>query len=67
MGPYAAQRILLHDVRGIVDSAFDMSCDIGVNDDSSDDVDDVGPASTWPLIELIGSRHDLLHTRIFNS
>ncbi|TIB65341.1 hypothetical protein E3P77_02722 [Wallemia ichthyophaga] len=77
LGPYAAQKILLHDARDIVDSAFHRCCHVRVgNLDSvggdyvydTDDADDhIGPATTWPLIELIGSRHDLLHTRIFNS
>lgn len=26
-----------------------------------------GPANTWPLGEIVAARHDLLHSRIFNS
>jgi len=29
--------------------------------------DDAGPAMTWPLGELLMGRHDMQHTRIFNS
>jgi urease accessory protein len=25
------------------------------------------PATTWPLGEILSARHDLLHSRIFNS
>jgi urease accessory protein len=25
------------------------------------------PATTWPLGEILGARHDLQHSRIFNS
>lgn len=26
-----------------------------------------GPATTWPLGEILAARHDLQHSRIFNS
>ena len=26
-----------------------------------------GASGTWPLGEIIGARHDLLHSKIFNS
>ena len=69
LGPYAAQKLLMYDVKSIVDDAFDRERNIGCNLDNNEDVedDDIGPATTWPLIELLSSRHDLLHTRIFNS
>ena len=28
---------------------------------------ELGPATTWPLGELLMSRHDMQHSRIFNS
>jgi len=28
---------------------------------------DYGPANTWPLGEILVGRHDLQHSRIFNS
>jgi len=70
IGPYASQQLLLHIVRPIVDVEFDkvkgirthsseeMTSDEGVFD---------GPATTWPLGEILASRHDLQHSRIFNS
>lgn len=67
VGPYAAQKVLLHDVRQLVEVAFEAHKLANVDDDEGDDVDDIGPATTWPLIELLSSRHDMLHTRIFNS
>ena len=61
----------MYDVKSIVDDAFDRERNVGCNHDNSEDIedddDDIGPATTWPLIELLSSRHDLLHTRIFNS
>lgn len=67
VGPYAAQKVLLHDVRQLVEAAFETHKLANVDDDEGDDVEDIGPATTWPLIELLSSRHDMLHTRIFNS
>ena len=70
LGPYAAQKVLMYDVKSIVDDAFDRERNVGCNFDNNEDTeddDDIGPATTWPLIELLNSRHDLLHTRIFNS
>ncbi|KAG9011809.1 hypothetical protein FRB94_007535 [Tulasnella sp. JGI-2019a] len=32
-----------------------------------EDADENGPASTWPLGEILAGRHDLQHSRIFNS
>lgn len=74
IGPYAAQQILLHSVKGIVDSC--MSCKViktGLRWDNPDsDVQDIAEseecvASTWPLGEILAARHDLQHSRIFNS
>jgi len=28
---------------------------------------ELGPATTWPLGELLTARHDMQHSRIFNS
>ena len=37
--------------------------------DSSEVFDETvqGPANTWPLGEILAGRHDLQHSRIFNS
>ncbi|KAJ3732894.1 hypothetical protein DFJ43DRAFT_1179346 [Lentinula guzmanii] len=41
----------------------------GTESDQPDGVDDKsrGPANTWPLGEILAARHDLQHSRIFNS
>ncbi|KAI0727343.1 UreF-domain-containing protein [Fomitopsis betulina] len=72
IGPYAAQQLLLHTVKPIVEveSRRCQHLHTPLNgDNSGDQVDDVthGPAVTWPLGEILASRHDLQHSRIFNS
>lgn len=71
LGPYAAQQILLHTIRLIVTAETSRCEDLRTGilfsgDSSSDDIDD-GPATTWPLGEILAARHDLQHSRIFNS
>ncbi|KAF9649364.1 hypothetical protein BDM02DRAFT_1874738 [Thelephora ganbajun] len=70
IGPYASQQLLLHIVRPIVDVEFDNVKGIqtysGEEITSDEDVLN-GPATTWPLGEILASRHDLQHSRIFNS
>ncbi|KAI9434451.1 hypothetical protein H4582DRAFT_1818617 [Lactarius indigo] len=73
VGPYAAQQLLLHAVRHVVDDALRSTahlisgalCDEEV--DSGERADERLPATTWPLGEILAARHDLLHSRIFNS
>ncbi|KAI0941345.1 hypothetical protein AcW1_004915 [Taiwanofungus camphoratus] len=78
LGPYAAQQLLLHAVRPLVEAEaarchhlrtgyFKMS--EPANAQSADDFDETinGPAVTWPLGEILATRHDLQHSRIFNS
>ncbi|TRM68218.1 UreF-domain-containing protein [Schizophyllum amplum] len=83
VGPYAAQRLLLHAVRPIVETEVERwmervrmeskggedasvvqtcACD-SVAADALED----GPLNTWPLGEILAARHDLQHSRIFNS
>ncbi|KAF8338742.1 uncharacterized protein EI90DRAFT_2990680 [Cantharellus anzutake] len=38
-----------------------------VSDSEVDDECEIGPAMTWPLGEILATRHDLQHSRIFNS
>lgn len=69
IGPYASQQLLLHVVRPIVDVEFDnvkgiRTCLDGI---TRDEGVLTGPATTWPLGEILASRHDLQHSRIFNS
>ncbi|EPQ59174.1 hypothetical protein GLOTRDRAFT_70374 [Gloeophyllum trabeum ATCC 11539] len=73
LGPYAAQQLLLHAVRPLVQAeannckALRTGCiDPSPNDFNFDDTVH-GPAVTWPLGEILAARHDLQHSRIFNS
>ncbi|KAF8306455.1 hypothetical protein DL93DRAFT_2088573, partial [Clavulina sp. PMI_390] len=76
IGPYAAQQLLLHFVRPLVEAAVqeagtrairyasapeDYAGDL-LLDESIED----GPVVTWPLGEVIAARHDQQHSRIFN-
>ncbi|KAG8812726.1 hypothetical protein FRC17_001882 [Serendipita sp. 399] len=85
IGPYAAQQLLLHVIREMVEKEA-SKCSLlrsGVGEptrshralstpvQSEEDwarleADDL-PATTWPLGEIIAARHDLQHSRIFNS
>ncbi|KAI0321978.1 hypothetical protein OF83DRAFT_1050246 [Amylostereum chailletii] len=85
LGPYAAQQVLLHAVRPIVDTeaarCAHLTTGVLPNHDhlsegmseGKQDIPDAFkenknmPATTWPLGEILSSRHDLLHSRIFNS
>ncbi|KAI0722781.1 hypothetical protein C8Q76DRAFT_766917 [Earliella scabrosa] len=74
IGPYAAQQLLLHAVRPLVETEMSrckgLSTDsVGSTDreDASDEDIMQGPAMTWPLGEILAARHDLQHSRIFNS
>ncbi|KAF8477873.1 hypothetical protein JB92DRAFT_3134285 [Gautieria morchelliformis] len=77
IGPYAAQQLLLHAIRPLVQSqmaqcrhihtgvALGASTDDQMQATLATTVD--GPANTWPLGEILATRHDLQHSRIFNS
>ncbi|KAJ7094497.1 urease accessory protein UreF [Mycena belliarum] len=71
IGPYAAQQILLHVCGALVDAAVRKCARLrtGVLAEDGDGWDEVrdGPANTWPLGEILAARHDLQHSRIFNS
>ncbi|KAJ7167492.1 UreF-domain-containing protein [Mycena filopes] len=79
IGPYAAQQILLHIGGALVDAQLDKCARLrtGVlidpsenkneEDDRGWDETTDGPATTWPLGEILAARHDLQHSRIFNS
>ncbi|KAK0461735.1 uncharacterized protein EV420DRAFT_125511 [Desarmillaria tabescens] len=73
IGPYNAQQILLHAVRPLVaaEASQCRSLTTGIIphliDDSTFDETIQGPANTWPLGEILAARHDLQHSRIFNS
>ncbi|EIN10504.1 hypothetical protein PUNSTDRAFT_63702 [Punctularia strigosozonata HHB-11173 SS5] len=78
IGPYAAQQLLLHTIKPLVQQETQRCTDLrtGVmeiqsgtqpspSDRASVTVD--GPATTWPLGEILATRHDLQHSRVFNS
>ncbi|KAJ3516282.1 hypothetical protein NLJ89_g1220 [Agrocybe chaxingu] len=71
LGPYGAQQILLHAVRPLVVAETERCKHLrtGLLQGSNDGFDDTlsGPANTWPLGEILAGRHDLQHSRIFNS
>ncbi|OBZ70046.1 putative urease accessory protein UreF, partial [Grifola frondosa] len=71
IGPYAAQQLLLHAVRPLVEAETVKCRDLrtGYDATADSDLDKVtnGPATTWPLGEILAARHDLQHSRIFNS
>ena len=75
IGPYAAQQLLLHAVRPLVDAEMSrcknlvtglLPSDAHLTREEQDDPT-LGPAMTWPLGEILAARHDLQHSRIFNS
>ncbi len=71
LGPYGAQQILLHAVRPLVaaeaGSCRDLQTGLYVSPSKRFDETTLGPANTWPLGEILAGRHDLQHSRIFNS
>jgi len=68
IGPYSAQQLLLHSVKPLVEEEASKSKDMctGILGEMHWDADDL-PATTWPLGEILAVRHDLQHSRIFNS
>ncbi|KAG7097313.1 hypothetical protein E1B28_004674 [Marasmius oreades] len=70
LGPYNAQSVLLHTARPIISAAVAKSeaAHTGILVELDDEEqDEKGPATTWPLGEILATRHDLQHSRIFNS
>lgn len=68
IGPYAAQHILLHSVRPLIDRELEVHRNRTVSIGTSDeDILSAEPACTWPLGEILAARHDTQHSRIFNS
>ncbi|KAJ6515544.1 UreF-domain-containing protein [Mycena sanguinolenta] len=73
IGPYAAQQLLLHVVSAFVDEEMRkcvrLRTGVLLAKDGSTQWDETqdGPVNTWPLGEILAARHDLQHSRIFNS
>jgi len=69
LGPYAAQQLLLHTVKPMLCEAISSTAHL-VSGALKEDLElpaEQFPATTWPLGEILSARHDLLHSRIFNS
>jgi len=69
LGPYGAQQLLLHAVRPLIDREVSRCKHLHTelhNAELAEENFD-GPATTWPLGEILATRHDLQHSRIFNS
>lgn len=73
VGPYVSHRLLLHDVRPLVEESLLACRRLSLGGAASRDPvpitedDEDGPATTWPLGEILAARHDQLHSKIFNS
>jgi urease accessory protein len=74
LGPYAAQQLLLHAVKPLLDEALSSTAHLvsGTLREGEEEIHpelaaEQLPATTWPLGEILSTRHDLLHSRIFNS
>ncbi len=72
LGPYAAQQLLLHAVKPLLCEAISSTAHLvsgalkGEFHPERLPAEQL-PATTWPLGEILSARHDLLHSRIFNS
>ena len=72
LGPYSAQHLLLHTIRPLVEqevqacSSLRTGLKFPLREDAELNILD-GPAMTWPLGEILAGRHDLQHSRVFNS
>jgi len=71
LGPYAAQQLLLHAVKPLLCEAISSTTHL-VSGALKEEIypelpTEQLPATTWPLGEILSARHDLLHSRIFNS
>jgi urease accessory protein len=77
IGPYNAQTLLLHTVPPIIDAELayylkelwegDVTISLRQLGADEEEEDDVGPAGVWPLGDLLQSRHDWMHSRMFNT
>ncbi|KNZ77217.1 hypothetical protein J132_06212 [Termitomyces sp. J132] len=73
IGPYLAQQLLMHTIRPMIAREAvrcrDLRSGLLEEESTTNDFDEMiqGPANTWPLGEILAARHDLQHSRIFNS
>lgn len=71
VGPYVSHRLLLHDVKPLVTAALEACHHLRVEavgpEEEASWWDEDGPASTWPLGDILIARHGQLFSKIFNS
>lgn len=75
VGPYLSTQLLSHPLRQTISHSLASDAtrppDGGAHDAGDGwgwaDEAEQGPATTWPLGEILAARHDLQHSRIFNS
>ncbi|GMK59118.1 hypothetical protein CspeluHIS016_0701330 [Cutaneotrichosporon spelunceum] len=73
VGPYLSTQLLAHPLRRTIERAMGSGVALppgeGDGGDGWEWAEDAegGPATTWPLGEILAARHDLQHSRIFNS
>lgn len=83
IGLYVSQRILNDEARSLLNSILidlrskrlsridRIECGLMRDEDEAEedgiDVEEEGPANTWPFGEIIMNRHDVCHVRLFNS
>ncbi|KAH9989118.1 hypothetical protein BJV77DRAFT_1145142 [Russula vinacea] len=73
-GVLSAAQLLLHAVKPLLDEALSSTAHLvsGALREGEEEIHpelaaEQLPATTWPLGEILSTRHDLLHSRIFNS
>ncbi|KAK4684799.1 urease accessory protein, partial [Tremellales sp. Uapishka_1] len=78
IGPYSSSQLLLHPFHKIISEELEYQQIITESDRSTNESKEEdfwswtseaekGPSTTWPLGEIMMGRHDLQHSRIFNS
>ncbi|CAH7686622.1 hypothetical protein BY996DRAFT_4575779 [Phakopsora pachyrhizi] len=78
IGPYQSQRLLFDRAKSVLEVILDelrdkrlcrkdqVECELVVDESGSESIED-GPSTSWPFGEIVMSRHDVCHVRLFNS
>lgn len=71
IGPYHAQQLLMHSIRPLIilelSRCKNLRTGLLETPISYHNEIEHGPANTWPLGEILAGRHDLQHSKLFNS